>query len=439
MSNNKNTISRRVVVTGLGPLSAIGCGRRELWDSILKERINLKKKDYFVKGELWDSFLLHKIDDFDINKFKIDPAVINELSNWKEGRQDLDLLYALAATKLAIDDSALTYDKKNNNISLFLTVEHPGFEPFIDGMVKEALEYLGGNLISGKEPSKLDIYRHLYSKCVDHAYDLHTFIYLYLLAKAFGIHGYSLFTNNACASRLFAIEAAAKQIKYGGSSVAIVVAGDDPCTMFKHKWFKERNLYSEDGKIKPFSKSAKGIVFGEGYSAIILEDYEHALKRNAHIYAEYLGGAFNLEGWKVVFPDIGGTSYQKMIKECFDNCSVDIEQVDLINSHGVGIRITDGYEAKAVSEVFKESKPPVTAFKPFVGHNLGGSAILETIILILALENSIIPPTLNCEDFDQNYNINLVRSQKKHPLETVMKLSCGFAGYNGAAIFKKHA
>ena len=138
-----------------------------------------------------------------------------------------------------------------------------------------------------------------------------------------------------------------------------------------------------------------------------------------------------------MFPDIGGTSYQKMIKECLANCSLEAGQVDLINPHGVGIRITDAYEAKAISEVFKESKPPVTAFKPFVGHNLGGSAILETTILLLALENGIIPPTLNCEDFDQNYNINLIRKQKKQPLETVMKLSCGFAGYNAAAIFRK--
>jgi len=430
---------KRVVVTGLGPLSAIGSGRNEVWNSVLKEKINLKKHDYLVEGELWDSFLVHKVDDFNINKFEIDPAVLSELSNWKEGRQDLDLLYALAATKLAIDDSGLTYDKENNNIGLFLTVEHPGFEPFIEGMIKEALEYAGGNLISGREASKLDIYSHLYSKLVDRGYDLQTFMYLFLLAKAFGIHGYSLFTSNACASGLFSIEAAAKQIKYSGSNAAIVVAGDDTCTMFKHKWFKDRNLYSEDGKIKPFSKNAKGIVFGDGYSAIILEDREHALKRKAHIYAEYLGGAFNLEGWKVVFPDIGGNSYQKMIKECLDNCSLDAAQVDLINPHGVGIRITDGYEAKAISEVFDKSKTPVTAFKPLVGHNLGGSAILETIVLLLSLENGIIPPTLNCEDFDPSYNINLIRKQKKQALKTVMKLSCGFAGYNGAAIFKKHA
>lgn len=428
---------KRVVVTGLGPLSAIGSGRKEVWDSILKEKLNLKKKDYFVEGELWDSFLVHKLDGFDINKFKIGQAVINELSNWKQGKQDLDLLYSMAATKLAIDDSALTYNKENNNISLFLTVEHPGFEPFVEGMIKEALEYLSGSLISEKNASKLDIYEHLYSKFVDRGYDLQVFMYLFLLAKAFGIHGYSLFTNNACASGLFAIEAAARQIKYGGSSVAIIVAGDDTCTMFKHKWFKERNLYSEDGKIKPFSKDATGLVFGDGYSAIILEDYESALKRKAHIYAEYLGGAFNLEGWKVVFPDISGTSYQKMIKECLDNCSMDTGEVDLINPHGAGIRITDSYEAKAISELFKKSRPPVSAFKPFVGHNLGGSAVIETTILLLALENDIIPATLNCENFDQNYNINLIRKQQKQELKTVMKLSCGFAGYNGAAIFRK--
>lgn len=433
ISKNKE---RRVVITGLGPISPVGFGKDELWDSILKQNTGLKREEYLIDGQIWDNFLLHKIASFDINKFAIEKEILDEIKNWKQGRQDNDFYYSLAAVKLALEDSKLTYDKEDNNIGLFFTIEHPGFEPFCEGFIKEALVYLQKQSFSSKNISSKEIYKHLYDKFVDNGYDLQTFMYLYLLTKAFGIHGYSLFTSNACASGLFALEAAYKQIKYGGSDAAIVVGGDDTRTMFKHMWFKERNLYAEDGKIKPFSKSANGVVFGDGFSAIVLEELGQAKKRKAHIYAEYLGGGFSLEGWKVVFPQTGGDCYIKVIKEALRNSEIQPKEIDLINPHGVGIRITDLYEAKAISEIFGK-KTPVTAFKPYVGHNLGGSALIETIILLLAMQNSFIPPTLNCPDFDEKYGINLVLKPAKQKLNTVIKLSCGFAGYNAAAVFRQ--
>lgn len=438
MPKRKN--ERRVVVTGLGPICAIGFGKDALWKSVQRSETGLKKHDYFIEGELWDSFWVHKIDSFDINKFNIERETLEEIKNWKEGREDKDFYYSLAAVKLALDDSKISYDKENNNIGLFLTIEHPGFEPFCEGLIKETLVYLEKHSQSRFNISKKDIYKHLYARFVDNGYDLQTFMYLYLLAKAFGIHGYSLFTSNACASGLFAIDAAYKQIKYGNSDAAIVVGGDDTRTIFKHLWFKERSLYAEDGKIKPFSKKADGIVFGDGYSAIIFEELGYALNRGAHIYAEYLGGGFSLEGWKVVFPNPQSNSYKKAISEALNNSGISAKEVDLINPHGVGIRITDAYEAKAITSVFGASmKPWVTAFKPYVGHNLGGSALLETVILLLAMQNNYIPVTLNCQDFDEKYNINLVQKPIRQTLNTVMKLSCGFAGYNGAIVFRKYA
>jgi len=436
----KDNKKRRVVVTGLGPLSAIGFGKTALWDSILKQKTGLTKEDYLVDGQIWDSFWLHKISSFNIENFGIPKDALDEIRDWKQGRQDRDFYYSLAAVKLALDDSKLKYNRDDNNIGLFFTIEHPGFEPFCEGLIKESLVYLERHF-ADKDISKKGIYKHLYEKFVENGYDLQTFMYLFLLAKVFGIHGYSLFISNACASGLFAIEAAYKQIKFGNSDAAIVVGGDDTATMFKHMWFKERNLYAEDGKIKPFSKDANGIVFGDGFSAIVLEELGQAKKRKAHIYAEYLGGGFSLEGWKVVFPEIGSGSYIKAINEALKNSQIKPKDIDLINPHGVGIRITDQYEAKAISEIFgKGSKAaPVSAFKPFIGHNLGGSALIETILLLLSMEKNYIPPTLNCLNYDSKYDINLSREPLKRELNTVLKLSCGFAGYNGAAIFKKYA
>jgi 3-oxoacyl-[acyl-carrier-protein] synthase II len=363
--------------------------------------------------------------------------VLQEIEIWKEAEEDRDLEYLLAAVKLALDDSGLKYNRENNNIGLFITDEHPNFEPFCERIILETLAYLKNNLPTSKKFSKKKLLEYLYKKCVKSGYNLQTFMYLHLVAKAFGFHGFSLYNNNACASGLFALESAARQIKYGGSTIAIVAGGDYPVNIYKYLWFKEQNLYAQDGKIKPFSKDANGIVFGDGASAIVLEDLEHAQKRDAHIYAEYLGSGFHLEGWKVVIPDICGDSYYLALKEALENSNVKPSDVDLINPHGVGIKITDTYEAKAINRIFGTRGPLVTAFKPYVGHNLGGSALIETIILLLSLQNNFIPPTLNSSEIFPNTQVKLVTEKISIELKTVMKMSCGFAGYNGVVVFKK--
>jgi 3-oxoacyl-(acyl-carrier-protein) synthase len=429
---------RRVVITGVGPLASTGIGRGAFWEGIFRKRIGLKLEEFKVDGELWDKFYIHKIDSFDIEKFNIEEEIIEDIKTWKKGKEDKDLFYLLAAVKLALDDSKISYDKENNNIGLFLTIEHPGFEPFCEGLVKETISYLEKYPFNNNF-SKNKMFKYLYDRFVQNGYDLQTFMYLYLVAKAFGIHGYSLFTNNACASGLFALESAARQIKCGESNIVLLAGGDNSNTMFKHLWFKEQGLYAEDGIMKPFSKKADGIVLGDGASAIVLEELNHALNRKAHIYAEYLGGGFSLEGWKVTLPKIGGLSYQNAIKYALKKTNLKPEDIDLINPHGVAIKVTDGYEAKAITDIFGKNheKPFITAFKPYIGHNLGGCAILESIILLLSLEKGLIPPTMNCEEIETKHNLDLVRGLTPYPINTAMKLSCGFAGYNGAVVFKK--
>ncbi|OFW46087.1 MAG: hypothetical protein A2163_06940 [Actinobacteria bacterium RBG_13_35_12] len=430
---------RRIVITGIGPVCATGIGKHSFWKSIIRGETGLIKYDCIIDNEKWDSFWTHKIESFDIYKFEINSELLKDIEIWKKGQIDRDLEYLLAAVKLALDDSGLAYDKEDNDIGLFLTVEHPGFEPFCEGLVKETLSYLEKYPFNNSF-SKNKIYKYLYDKFVRSGYDLQTFMYLHFVAKAYGFHGYSLFTSNACASGLFALESAARQIQYGESSIVLLAAGDVANTMFKHLWFKEQGLYAEDGKMKPFSKNADGIVFGDGASALVLEELNHALSRKAHIYAEYLGGGFSLESWKVTLPKIGGLSYQKAIESSLRRANFKSHDIDLINPHGVAIKVTDGYEARAITDIFGKypKKPLITAFKPYVGHNLGGSAILESIILLLSLERNLIPPTLNCEEIEQKYNIELVRELTPYSVNTAMKLSCGFAGYNAAAIFKKY-
>lgn len=432
------TDERRVVITGIGPLASTGIGKDAFWDGILNKGTGLKFEEIKVDGEVWDKFYFHKVEGFNINKFGIDEEIIEDIKAWKKGREDKDFFYLLAAVKLAIDDSGISYDREDNNIGLFLTVEHPGFEFFCEGLVKETTSYLKKNPLNNNF-SKNKMFKYLYDQFMQSGYDLQTFMYLFFIARAFGIHGYSLFTNNACSSGLFALESAARQIMYGGSDIVLLAGGDVANTMFKHIWFKEQGFYAEDGRMKPFSKKADGIVLGDGASALVLEELDHALNRKAHIYAEYLGAGFSLEGWKVTMPQIGSSSYQKAIQSALRRTGLRPDDIDFIVPHGVAIKVTDGYEAKAIVDIFGKNpeKPFISAFKPYVGHNLGGCAILEIIILLLCMKNSMIQPTLNCEEIEPKHNIKLVRESTNYPINTAMKLSCGFAGYNSAVVFKK--
>ncbi len=208
---------------------------------------------------------------------------------------------------------------------------------------------------------------------------------------------------------------------------------------FYERWFKDLGIYSKDGKIRPLFKDDNGIVFCEGGIGIVLENMYRAIRRKASVYAEYLGGGFEMEGWKITVPQLGSNSYQEAIKKAFKQADIISDDIDLLCPHGTGCHAIDYYEAKAIEDIFgKQSKKPfITAFKPYVGHNLGASALLETAVLLLALKNNIVPSTLNYDNPDPRFNISLVTKQTKANLTTVAKICCAFAGFNAAAIFRK--
>lgn len=420
--------NNRIVITGVGPLSSIGIGKDALWQSIASEKTGLTYKDFFVDGEKVDTLYTYEIKNFDIHDFGIDQAFLNDIDTWKGDTEWTDLSFLLAATKLALDDSGLSKDLDKNKAGLILAHESPGLDQFYTSIFKEMLS-------SSKEKKNFKTFFKQFGKA---AYDLQTFMFLYHVTRSLDLHGYSLFLNNACASGLYALEAAADVIR-SGKCDTMVVAIADCVSLYKASWFKELGMYPEDGKIKPFAKDRKGFVIGDGSAGIVLERLEDALKRKAHIYAEYLGSGFNLEGWKVAIPSIASDSYKIAIDTALKNTHLDKESIDLIVPHGVGTSITDAYEAKTMTDIFgKDFKRPfLTAFKPYIGHTLGSNALLETIILLMALQNNTIPATLNLQESDPKLHVSAVKEKVTTDLKTVMKSSCGFAGFNGAAIFRK--
>lgn len=429
--------NKRIVITGLGPISSIGIGKKSLWENLLLAKTNIQQEKTNIGNELWDSFYYHKVDNFDISKFGINEDSLEYIKDWKEGEEIIDLYYLLAAIKLAMVDSQLIDSSvKNANMGLVLAHENLNLIPFISKLSEQAFKLLTDkeNTLTQKE-----FYEKIYKTCLKTGYDVQPFMTLFHVAKAFDIHDHSLFICNACASGLYAIETAAEMIKNNQNSVVIIAASDHP-DIYKYLWFKELKIYSEDGIIRPFCKNSTGLVFGDGGAAIVVEDLEHALKRNAPIYAEYVGGGFFLEGWQVTVPRIGGDSYQQAIIKACKHSNVDKKDIDLLCPHGVGAKVIDYYESKAITDIFQSPRQPfITTFKPYVGHNLGGSTLLETIILLLSLENNMILPTLNCNDIDPQHKISLVKEKISAKLNIIMKLCCAFAGYNAAVIFKAYS
>jgi 3-oxoacyl-[acyl-carrier-protein] synthase II len=428
----------RIVVTGIGPIASCGIGKENFWRGILERKLNLKLEKYFVDGQLWGEFHLHKVEGFDISNFGIDKDKLDDIKEWKEGEEIVDLNYLIAAIKLALDDSGLDYRSRDNDIGLVLAHENLGLMPF--GLKVSDLSYQ--MLIDKRKAdiSKKEFFDKFYRCFLKSGYDIQTFADLFHIARVFDIHNYSLFINNACASGLYAIEAASQIIKSDQAKIVVVAASDNP-DIYKYLWFRDLGIYSPDGIVRPFCKDSNGLVFGDGGVGIVLEDLENAKERNAPIYAEYLGGGFDLEGWKITVPQIGSNSYQRAIFKALEQAKVDKEEIEFLCPHGVGSAPIDYYESKAISDIFgpKTKKPLITTFKPYVGHNLGGSALLETAILLLSLKDNIVPPTLNCDNIDERFNITLVTERIEKKLKTAMKICCAFAGFNAAVIFRKVA
>ena len=428
----------RIAITGIGPLTAGGSGADSVWDAVTKKRTGLVEKEYKIDGESLGKFYLHEIKDFDINKYSMNRQAMNELKAWKEGDEITDLYYFLAVIKMAIDDSGLEIDDKNNDTAgLILAHENIGHDHFYMKVVDE-LSFIGKDA-SNRPATRKAFLEDFYKKFQRTGYELQTFMPLHHIAKIFNIHGFSMMLNNACASGLYALEAAADAIR-SCKCKQMIIAAVDHSNIFKQMWFRDVSMLAKDGRIKPFAVDRDGFTIGDGGAALVMEDMDSAIKRKAKIYAEYVGSNFVLEGWKVTYPDVSNDYYKKMMLKAIESAQLKPSDVDLLIPHGVATNITDRYEAKAITEVFGKSakKPVISVFKPYIGHTLGSTALLETAIMLISLANGKVPPTLNCENIDKKLGIDILRTMENTDnINVAMKTACGFAGYDAACVFRK--
>jgi len=302
----------------------------------------------------------------------------------REGIDDQrDIKHLIAATGLAIADAGLRAAPALDlrEVGLVVADEHPGVE---------SLARILYAAVAGAPEQPQD-----YDEVAAQIFALNTFLAPYTVARAHGIGGECAFVNSACASGLTAIDNAASQVRAGRTPVAIAAASDDPFSAGKYRWFADQHLYAGDGVIRPFAGAgSSGTVFGDGGAALVLEDEAHAERRGARIYGRYLGAGFTQDGWRVNAPNPKLGNQARSIRRALHEAGRDAADVDVLVPHGTGISVIDRYEVRTIGDLWPDPavQPVCVPLKPYVGHNLGGSSLVESALLLKAMCEGCVPP-----------------------------------------------
>jgi 3-oxoacyl-[acyl-carrier-protein] synthase II len=411
---------KRVVVTGAGALTPIGNNLQQYWEGLKAGKSGAAPITKF-NATLFKTKFACEVKGFNIEDFM----------DRKEGRKlDPFAQYAMVVADEAILDSNLPLTELNpdrigviwgSGIGGLFTFQEevksfargdgtPRFNPFF---IPKMIPDLSAGHISIK----------------------------------YGFRGPNFVTVSACASSTNAIYDAFTYIKLGkadvivtgGSEAAVCEAGVGGFNAMKA--LSERNDSPETAS-RPYDKDRDGFVLGEGAGALILEEYEHAKKRGAKIYAEVLGGGLSADAYHITAPHPEGFGIIKVMQNALEDAGIKAEEVDYINTHGTSTPLGDLGEIKAIQKVFGEQayKMNISSTKSMTGHLLGAAGAIEALACILALKEGIVAPTINHftddDGLDPRLNLTFNKSQKRD-VKIAISNTFGFGGHNASVILKK--
>ncbi len=432
-------------MSGLGPVASTGIGVEAFWQGLLSGRGKAAPRRFETAGVVWGEFPVHAVDDGELPEIEPIPTGSLKLADLPPDRE---LRLSASALALALADAQLPL-RCLSKAGLVLTYEAPGIDRLLAGIFADFLKLrrgealpdrpAGGQAPEAARPEEAAFFEAIYRRHRQAVYESQSFMHLHLAARLFGLHGPALFVNNACASGLYALEAAAAMIRSGSCDTALVAAGEAALLPTKHRWFEEAQVLSAKGSLRPFDLDRDGLVLGEGACGLVLESAKAARARGASPYAAYMGGAFVQEAWKVAVPNLTQPWYEETLRGACKAARLEPEDIDLLNPHGAGTALGDLQEARGLTAVYGDwpERPRITALKGSLGHTLGASAALEAAAALLALKHQTIPPSIGFQSPDPKLKIKLVAQPQPAPLRTAMKIACGFAGFLGSVVFQK--
>ncbi len=415
---------RDVVVTGLGPVTSIGIGREALWEALSRGRSNVTKVHVPVDlGRLVEVPMARMPEENQV------PGLSRHLSylSEQESAGSRELAYSLLAIELAVADARLDYERDRNTIGVIQVFEAPGVERAVSRLFEMMTMPPPPH---GPPP--------VYDLLAPYFYNMQPFVPVHLISKAFGFRGFSSSVHNACSSGAFALEIAAQRIRAGHADVMIVAGGEAFDTGVRLEWFRRLDLYAPDHQMRPFDAEPSGFFVGEGAGAIVLEGAEHASRRGANGSMRYLGGGFAHQGWKQVIPDVRAARLRDVIRHALEVTGVSAGDLDLIVPHGAATQLSDGYESTCLAEALQAQRDHAlaTTFKPYFGHMLAASGIIEVIAMILAVQHQTVPAALHTRPDRCQFPVPLASKPTERPMRTALKLSTGFTGHDAATLFQ---
>jgi 3-oxoacyl-[acyl-carrier-protein] synthase II len=412
---------RRVVITGLGAITPLGQTVKETWENLVKGKSGVGYIDRFDTSNL-PVKIAAQIRNFD---------PLKRLSQKEAGvpikKLDLFSIYALWAAEEAIEDSAL--------------LKGP-FDPDRVGVIIASgiggVETLEREIIVGYTKGYDRISPYLIPMMIpDMASGL--------IAIKYRFKGPNYCTVSACASSAHAIGDAFRLIRYGDADVMIVGGSEAPIIptavagFSSMKALSTRNDEPEKAS-RPFDRDRDGFVMGEGAAVLVLEEYEHAMRRGAKIYAELVGYGATADAYHITAPCVDGEGAVKCMLRALEDAKLSPDEVDYINAHGTSTKLNDAVETLAIKKVFGERayKIPVSSTKSMIGHLLGAAGAIEAVATIMTIHTGIIHPTINYENPDPECDLDYVPNEaRKKEVNVAISNSFGFGGHNVCLAFKK--
>ena len=409
---------RRVVITGMGAITPIGIGLKEYWEGLIQGRNGVDHITHFDTTK-FDTKFAAEVKNFKPEDY-LDKKAIRRLDPFAQ--------FAIVTADMAMQDSGINLEKVDRD--RFGVIYGSG----IGGM--KTLQEQHFLFFNGLDPHKISPF----------------FIPMMIsdiaagqISIRFGLKGPNYATTSACATASHAIADAYFLIQRGSTDLMMCGGSEAAITEISIGGFNSmRAISTWNDRFKeasrPFDKDRNGFVMGEGAGTLILEDYDHAIKRGAKIHGEIVGVGLTGDAHHITAPAPEGEGAFRSMREAIRDAGIASEEIDYINAHGTSTELNDKNESKAIKNLFGEHayKLIISSTKSMTGHLLGAAGGIEAIATVFAIENELVPPTINLTNPDPECDLNYspLRATKKH-IKYALSNTFGFGGHNASLLFKK--
>lgn len=409
-------MERRVVITGIGAITPIGKNVLETWNGIEEKKCGIDNITLFDNTN-FKTKLAAEVKEYNSNDyFDVKQAK----------RLDRTSQFAIIAAREAVKDSNIT--KENTDFDKTGVFIGSGI-----GGLRTIQEQCEINVKKGnRRVSPMFILMSIANMPAGN------------VSIEFGFKGESTCNVTACASSTQSIGEAFRTIKYGYEDVIIAGGAESSiCSVGVAGFENMKALCFSNDKTRasiPFDKERSGFVMGEGAGMLVLEELEHAQKRNAKIYAEIIGYGATSDAYHITSPCPNGEGGAKAMKRAIEDAKIKPEDIDYINAHGTSTHLNDSTETMAIKTALGEAskKVMISSSKSNIGHLLGAAGAVEAIICTKAIEKGIVPPTINYIEKDEECDLDIVPNEpRKKDIKITMSNSLGFGGHNACIILKK--